>query len=194
MFTLPEPAGLVTVITVLESEVIEPVVPPKLTFFALARLVPVIVTEVPPDVDPLFGNTPEAVGGLTVFPPPVLLPVFVPVVLPVFVPVLPLFGDSPVTVGATVTGTVTVYVNLSAVVPVEVPAGVVTVTYTLPVPRGLLTVSRVLESAVIVAAAPPNLTAVASARPVPKIVTLVPPPVAPRAGKTRVTDGLAVVM
>ncbi len=48
MFTVPEPAGPVTVISVLESELIFAAVPPKLTPVAPDRFCPVIVTEVPP--------------------------------------------------------------------------------------------------------------------------------------------------
>jgi len=72
-----------------------------------------------------------------------------------------------------------------------VPAGVVTVTLTVPVlpAAGLVTVICVAESAVIVPAAPPKLTPVAPARPVPVIVTGVPPPVGPRAGDIAVTTG-----
>ena len=63
MFTVPEPAGVVTVITVLLSAVIEPAVPPKLTLVAPDRLVPVIVTVVPPASGPLVGETLEIVGA-----------------------------------------------------------------------------------------------------------------------------------
>jgi hypothetical protein len=73
----------------------------------------------------------------------------------------------------------------------EVPAGVVTVTLTVPVllTAGLVTVICVAESAVIVAAAPPKLTPVAPARPVPVSVTDVPPPVGPRAADIAVSTG-----
>jgi len=60
--TVPEPAGLVAVICVLESPMIEPAAPPKLTPVAPDRLLPVIVTEVPPLVGPLFGLIPETTG------------------------------------------------------------------------------------------------------------------------------------
>jgi len=62
MSTVPEPDGLVAVIAVLESAVIEPALPPKLTPVAPDRLLPLIVTEVPPPVGPLFGLTPETTG------------------------------------------------------------------------------------------------------------------------------------
>ena len=62
-FTVPEPAGLVTVIWVLESAVIEPAALPKLTPVAPDRLLPVIVTEVPPAAGPLVGLIPETEGA-----------------------------------------------------------------------------------------------------------------------------------
>jgi hypothetical protein len=71
----------------------------------------------------------------------------------------------------------------------EVPALVVTVMSTVPVPGGLVTVSCVTESAVMAAAAPPKLTRVAEPRPVPLMVTVVPPEVVPLAGETPVTAG-----
>ncbi len=69
------------------------------------------------------------------------------------------------------------------------PAGVVTVMSTVPFPGGLVTVTCVAESALIFAAAPPKLTPVAPDRPVPAIVTLVPPAVVPPAGEIAVTAG-----
>ncbi len=63
MFTVPEPAGLVAVICVLESDLIEPPAPPKLTPVAPDRFFPVIVTEVPPPVGPLDGETPVTTGA-----------------------------------------------------------------------------------------------------------------------------------
>jgi hypothetical protein len=73
------------------------------------------------------------------------------------------------------------------------PPGVVTVTFTVPVPGGLVTVICVLESAVIVPAAPPKLTPVAPPRLVPLIVTAVPPPVVPLDGANPVTTGAGVM-
>jgi len=75
-------------------------------------------------------------------------------------------------------------VNLSAAVAAEVPADVVAVMSTVPFPGGLTTVICVPDSAVINPAAPPKLTPVAPDRPVPAIVTLVPPAVLPLAGET----------
>jgi len=76
-----------------------------------------------------------------------------------------------------------------AAVTADVPADVVTVTSTMPLPGGLVTVTCVLESAVIVPAAPPKLTLVAPARLAPVIVTAVPPAVVPLDGDTPVTAG-----
>ena len=69
------------------------------------------------------------------------------------------------------------------------PPRVVTVTLTVPVPAGLVTVICVPESAVTFAAAPPKLTPVAPLRLVPVSVTAVPPPVVPLDGDTLVTAG-----
>ena len=71
------------------------------------------------------------------------------------------------------------------------PAGVVTVMCTVPVPGGLVAVILVPESIVNCAAAPPKLTPVSAGgavKPVPVMVTLVPPLVVPLAGKTLVTE------
>ena len=63
MFTVPLPPGLMTVICVPESEMILPAAPPKLTLVAPVRLVPVIVTVVPPSVVPLDGEIALIAGG-----------------------------------------------------------------------------------------------------------------------------------
>ncbi len=65
MSTVPEPDGLVAVICVLESAVILPPLPPKLTPVAFDRLVPVIVTEVPPPAGPLLGEISRTIGAAT---------------------------------------------------------------------------------------------------------------------------------
>jgi len=57
------PAGLVTVICDAESAVMVAAAPPKLTPLAPARLVPVIVTTVPPPVGPLVGDIAVTTGG-----------------------------------------------------------------------------------------------------------------------------------
>ncbi len=72
----------------------------------------------------------------------------------------------------------------------DVPLGVVTVTSTVPaLPAGDVTVIEVAVSAVTVPATVPNSTAVASDRPVPVTVTVVPPAVGPEPGATAVTVG-----
>ncbi len=63
----------------------------------------------------------------------------------------------------------------------------------MPEPGGLVTVTCVLESAVIVPATPPKRTLVAPASPVPVMVTVVPPAVAPSFGATPVIAGRAAV-
>ena len=80
----------------------------------------------------------------------------------------------------------------SALEVAEVPPAVVTVTSTVPVPAGEVTVMEVAVSAVTVPAVVPNLTAVAFARLVPVTVTLVPPAPGPEVGLTAVTVGAAV--
>ena len=71
----------------------------------------------------------------------------------------------------------------------EVPPPVVTVTSTVPVPGGEVTVMESAESAMTVPAVVPNLTAVAFARLAPVTVTLVPPATGPALGLTAVTVG-----
>jgi hypothetical protein len=51
------------VICVPESEMIRPAAPPKLTLLAPVRLVPLIVTAVPPAVVPLDGDNPVTAGA-----------------------------------------------------------------------------------------------------------------------------------
>ena len=74
-----------------------------------------------------------------------------------------------------------------------VPPGVVTATLTLPaLPAGVTAVICVAETTVNDAAAtPPNVTAEASVKFVPAIVTLVPPAVGPLLGLTESTVGAA---
>ena len=71
IFTMPaEPTGLVAVIVVEESIAkLTPVEAPKATTVAPVKLVPVIVTVVPPAVVPELGLTAVTVGG--VVPPAV---------------------------------------------------------------------------------------------------------------------------
>ncbi len=74
------------------------------------------------------------------------------------------------------------------------PAGVVTVTSTVPVPAGLSAVIVVSFTTVtFVAAVVPKSTAVAPVKSVPVIVTSVPPAVGPLVGLRPVTAGAAAV-
>ena len=58
------PAGVVAVMVVLfTTTTLVAAVPPNVTVAPAAKFVPVIVTAVPPDVDPLFGETLLTVGG-----------------------------------------------------------------------------------------------------------------------------------
>jgi hypothetical protein len=72
------------------------------------------------------------------------------------------------------------------------PAGVVTVTSTVPDPAGAVAVTCVGLSSVNPAAGfPPKLTAVAPAKPVPVIATAVPPASGPDLGLSDDTTGAA---
>ena len=72
------------------------------------------------------------------------------------------------------------------------PAGVITVTSTVPVPAGLSAVIVVaLTTVTPVAAVVPKSTAVAPVKPVPVIVTKVPPAAGPLVGLMPVTAGAA---
>ena len=97
----------------------------------------------------------------------------------------PLFGLTPVTVGGGL------YVNWSlGALIAEVPLGVVTVTSTVPVPAGEVTVRLVAVTPLIeVPALVPKCTAVAPVKPVPLTVTEVPPAASPFEGLTPVTVG-----
>ena len=77
--------------------------------------------------------------------------------------------------------------NLSEEEEVEVPAGVVTVTSTVPLPGGDTAVIAVSESNVKWAGADPNLTPVAPLKSVPVTVTVVPPSNGPEPAETPVT-------
>jgi hypothetical protein len=99
----------------------------------------------------------------------------------------PTEGLTPVIAGADA------YVNSSAELPVaDVPPGVFTVTLTGPktVDAGALVVISPSETIVNgVAAFDPNLTTLAPSKPVPVIVTGVPPAIGPTAGLMLVTVG-----
>ena len=75
------------------------------------------------------------------------------------------------------------------------PAGVITVTSTVPVPAGLSAVIVVaLTTVTPVAAVVPKSTAVAPVKPVPVIVTNVPPADGPLVGLMPVTVGAATAV
>jgi hypothetical protein len=60
------PAGVVAVIVVaLTTTTLAAAVLPNVTVAPAAKFVPVIVTAVPPEVDPVFGETLLTVGGTT---------------------------------------------------------------------------------------------------------------------------------
>jgi hypothetical protein len=84
-------------------------------------------------------------------------------------------------------------VNWSAAEVAEVPPPVVTVTSTVPVPAGAVAVIEVAELTVKpVAGVAPNVTAVAPAKLVPVMVTVVPPAVGPEVGEIEVIVGAAI--
>ena len=56
-----------------------------------------------------------------------------------------------------------------------VPAGTVTVTFTIPVPAGEVAVMELSETTLKLAAVPPKLTVVAPLKPLPVMVTVVLP-------------------
>jgi hypothetical protein len=102
----------------------------------------------------------------------------------------PMFGLMPWTDGGAVE--LRKYRNRSAEVVAEVPPGVVTVTFTAPgfITNGLITTIWLAVSLMRpVTAAIPKATAVAFARFVPVMVTMVPPEIGPDAGLTLVTAG-----
>jgi hypothetical protein len=113
------------------------------------------------------------------------VPVIVTIVPPKFGP---LVGAIAVTAGAAAT----LNVNWSAADVGEVPAGVVTVTFSVPVPAGLTAVTVVSFTTVTsVAGVVPKSTAVAPVNELPVIVTVVPPKLGPLVGLIAVTAGAA---
>ena len=83
-------------------------------------------------------------------------------------------------------------VNWSADDVSDVPPGVATVTSTVPLPAGLVALMELDELTVTpVAAEAPKSTAVAPVKPLPEIVTDVPPAVDPVFGLTPETVGTA---
>jgi len=128
-------------------------------------------------VTPVAGVPPN----VTVAPATKFVPVIVTAVPP---SVVPLFGVTPVTVGAPA------YVYPLARLPLS-PLLFVAATVTAPaLPAGVVAVITVaLTTVTFVAAAPPNVTVVPEAKFVPVIVTAVPPAVVPLFGLTPVTVG-----
>ena len=60
------PAGVVAVMVVpFTTTTLVAAVPPNVTIAPVAKFVPVMVTAVPPPVDPVFGETLLTVGGTT---------------------------------------------------------------------------------------------------------------------------------
>jgi hypothetical protein len=128
-----------------------------------------LVAGVPPKVTPVT---------LTKLPP-----VIVTLVPP---PTGPAFGFTLV-----MKGVPSVYVNWLFTVLADVPSGVVTRTDTVPGAAcpGLIAEIVVEFTTVNGAAADPNVTAVAPLKPVPVIVTVVPPARGPEFGLTELTTG-----
>jgi hypothetical protein len=84
-------------------------------------------------------------------------------------------------------------VNWSAAVTAEVPAPVVTVTSTVPVPAGLMAAISVLETNLTEGAwVAPKSTVAPAVKSLPVIVTGVPPAAGPVAGEMPVTVGTPV--
>ena len=215
---------------------------PNATTCTPVKSVPVIVTDVPPAIGPLAGDTPVIAGGAmyvnwsaelvtlaalplatttstvwsdvevdagvlavicvelttdgltAAWPPMVTVEELVnPVpVMVIRVPPIsgPLFGLTPVTVGAVGGGAV--QVNWSAELVFDVPADVTTVTSAdaPAVPAGLVAVIDVeLFTVKLAAGVEPKSTAVAPVNPVPEIDTDVPPVLTPLDGLTAVTVG-----
>jgi hypothetical protein len=85
------------------------------------------------------------------------------------------------------------YANCEAGTMAELPEGVVTLMFAVPLPGGLVATMTVSPStAMPVADAPPKSTAVAPVKPDPWIVTAVPPPVGPLLGLMLVIAGSAI--
>jgi hypothetical protein len=99
----------------------------------------------------------------------------------------PLKVDRPVTVGSA--GALAV--NWSALLVVDVPLGVVTVTSTVPAARAGAVASMASSDSTVksVAAVVPKVTAVAPVKPLPSRTTVLPPSVLPVLGVMPVTAG-----
>ena len=134
----------------------------------------------------LFTVTPVAAvePNATVSPDAKPVPVMVTVVPPATGPLVGLTA---------LTATGGTYVNVSAELVELVCPPLVTVTSTVPEPAGLVAVIDVaLFTVTPVAAVPPNATVAPDAKPVPEMVTGVPPAAGPLAGLTPDTVGGAM--
>ncbi len=150
--TAPEAcAGVVAEMLVAFTTVTElAAAPPKLTVAGATKPVPVIVTAVPPAVEPLFGFTLVTVGAeLTKVKQPEHVPVWV-----------------------------SAFVTTTSTAPAAC-AGVVAL-----ICVALTTVTPLAED-------PPNVTVAGPTKPVPVIVTDVPPAVEPLVGATAAAEGAA---
>jgi hypothetical protein len=166
-----------------------------------------VIAEVPFGVVTVTSTTPaDPAGDIPIIMPEEttlnvatgVLPKFTAVAPVKFVPLIvtnvppatgPLVGEIPVTVG--VKGPT--YVYSSATEIADVPLGVVTVISTTPATwAGATAVIELLETTLNdVAGELPKLTAVAPVKPVPFIVTFVPPIIGPLVGERPVTVGAA---
>src|SRR5262249_16522999 len=153
----------------------------------------------PPGVVTLTATVPSP-GGLTAlilvsestvklraaaFPKDTLVAPVIP--LPLITTLAPRAGPPGAGTRPATTGTGT-YVNRLAPSVAEMPSGVVTVTFTVPLPGGLTALICVSASTLnLVAAVFPKDTPVVRAKPLPLITTLVPPTCGPLLGVMRVT-------
>ncbi|OEZ89316.1 hypothetical protein JAB6_01300 [Janthinobacterium sp. HH104] len=112
---------------------------------------------------------------------------FAPVMVTLAPPAVgPKVGEIPLTTGAPT------YVNWSAALVALVPPTVVMRTSTVPVPAGAVAViCEALLTVKPVAAVAPKVTPVVLAKPVPVMMTVVPPVVGPAVGEMLLTTGAA---
>lgn len=142
----------IAVIVVLLTTATDVVVPSSVTVAPAWNAEPVMVTGVPPDVVPMFGEMVLTVGG----------------------------------------GTTKAKPPLSRALW---PLGLVTTTSTVPAPwAGVVAVMEVLLTTLTLVGAPSSVTVAPDWKPVPVIVTGVPPPVDPVLGEMPVTVGAAEVV
>jgi hypothetical protein len=144
------PVGVVAVISVaLTTTTLVAAATPNVTVAPAAKLVPVIVTAVPPPVDPAFGDTPVTVGGRLYVKPLAKLPLFpLTVTVTVTAPALPAGVVAVICVALTTTTLVAAAVPNVTVAPVEkfVPVMVTAVPPAVEPPFGdtLLTIGEVV--------------------------------------------------